>query len=221
MEKFIHVDRCDSTQDILKEQLSLNPQDELVVSCEHQTRGRGRGENIWEDTLGTLCFSMSVAPHPTPSFTALELSVLVRKFFLSKGKEVRLKWPNDLLNSEVKKCGGILVQTHQARYLAGIGLNLFYPENQFGGIYEAAFELEKKAWAIELSQFIRSHRYPDAESLNADWLAGCYHLQKPVRIFEGEQETIGTFIGLGPYGEALIENNQGIQHIFNGSLRLV
>ena len=221
MEKFIHVDRCDSTQDLLKEQLSLNPQDELTISCEHQTRGRGRGENIWEDTNGTLCFSMTVAPHLKPSFTALELSVLVRNFFLHKGREVRLKWPNDLLNGDEKKCGGILVQTSGSYYLAGIGLNLHYPNDQFGGIYETSFELEKKAWAQELSQYIKTHRYSDTESLSRDWLAGCFHLNKTVRIFEGEQETIGTFMGLGPYGEALIENNQGIQHIFNGSLRLV
>ncbi len=221
MEKFIHVDRCDSTQDILKEQLSQNDAGDLTVSCEHQTLGRGRGENVWQDSPGTLCFSMTVKPSVKPSFTAIELSALVRKFFKQKGRDVLLKWPNDLMTPDQKKCGGILVQTHQSLSLAGIGLNLFNSSETFGGIYEASFELEKKSWAKELSQFIRSNRYTDTESLSREWLDGCYHQNCEVRVFEAENETIGKFIGLGPYGEALIENNQGIHHLFNGSLRLV
>lgn len=221
MEKFIHVDHCDSTQDLLKEQLSGSLTDDFTVSCDLQTLGRGRGKNSWQDSAGTLCFSMTVAPHSQPSFTALELSVLVRKFFALKGQTVKLKWPNDLINREHKKCGGILIQTHQSIYMAGIGLNLFYAGLDFGGIYETEFVYEKQFWAQELSQFIRKNRYHDTKELIHDWSVGCFHRQQEVRIFEGDLETIGIFQGLGPYGEALIENNQGLHHVFNGSLRLV
>lgn len=221
MKKFIHVDRCDSTQDLLKEQLHQHQEADLTVSCDHQSLGKGRGENIWEDSEGTLCFSMTVKPHPQSSFTALEISVLVRNFFSLKNRNLYLKWPNDLLNVDKKKCGGILIQTHQSRYLAGIGLNLYYAHDKYGGIFETKFEFDKKIWAQELSEFIRSHRYATVEGLTQDWMSGCYHLHKMVTVIEGNQETLGTFIGLGPYGEALIENDQGIQHIFNGSLRLV
>lgn len=221
MEKFIHVDRCDSTQDLLKEQLTQNPQSELTVSCEHQTQGRGRGRNIWQDSPGTLCFSMSIAPHEKTTFTALEISTLIADFFHLKGREIKLKWPNDLINSEGKKCGGILVQNLNLHFLAGIGLNLFHNSLEFGGIYESSFELDKKNWAQELSQYIRHHRFDSTDLLASRWMSYCAHQNKEVKITEGFEETYGRFIGLGEFGEAIIDNGAGTHKIFNGSLRLV
>ncbi len=221
MEKFIHVDRCDSTQDLLKEQLSLGGDEELTISCEHQLNGRGRGSRTWLDSPGTICFSMAIKPHVKPTFTALEVSTLIADFFSMKGQSLSLKWPNDLLNPQGLKCGGILVQGAGLHYLAGVGLNLFQNSGDFGGIYETAFPIEKKSWAQELSLYIRSHRYSSTEELVSRWTEYCFHLNKEVRITEGSEEITGFFRGLGPFGEALLENPGGVQHLYNGSLRLV
>ena len=217
----MYVDACDSTQDLLKEQLKLEAHDELTVCCEHQRKGYGRGDNTWDDSSGTLCFSMTIKPHVKVTFTALEISLLIRNFFLLKGKEIKVKWPNDLITGEEKKCGGVLVQTFGTHHFAGIGLNLFQNDHIYGGIYESTFLLEKKEWGKELSDFIRDNRYECTEDLTKDWLQSCIHLNREVKIFEGTQETRGVFIGLGTYGEAMLENSQGIHHLFNGSLRLV
>lgn len=221
MEKFVHVDRCDSTQDLLKEQLTLSPNDELTVSCEFQIHGRGRGEKQWADSSGTICFSINVTPHVVPSFTALEISLIVARFFEEKGQIIKLKWPNDLMNAELKKCGGVLIQTSGSNLLTGIGVNLYYPGEDFGGVYETAFALEKKSWVRELSAFIRSHRYGNTQELVKDWTGRCFHIEKAVKITEADQETNGIFKGLGGYGEALIDTDQGLKHIYNGTLRLV
>jgi BirA family biotin operon repressor/biotin-[acetyl-CoA-carboxylase] ligase len=221
MVKYIHVDRCDSTQDLLKEQLSLSPADVFTVSCEHQNRGRGRGQNVWEDSAGTLCFSMNVLPHPRITFTALELSLLVCRFFEVEGNSLKLKWPNDLYTRHGKKCGGILVQSHQKDYLAGIGINLFYEGLDYGGVYDSSFELDKKSWIRELSSFIRDHRYLDTTDLINDWQLRCMHLNEQVIISEGDTQTSGIFLGLGEHGEALVETQTGIERLYNGSLRLV
>lgn len=221
MEKFIHVDSCDSTQDLLKEQLKEHKGAELTVSCEFQTHGYGRNERQWEDTPGTVCFSMNITPHQLPSFTALELSLLISRFFEAKGQAISLKWPNDLLNKDLKKCGGVLVQGSDQNLIAGIGINLYYPREQFGGVYEAPFPLKKKSWAKEMSTFIRSHRYIDNQKLIKDWSDRCIHLNKTVSISESGQEFYGIFKGLGQYGEALIETDQGLKSIYNGTLKLV
>lgn len=221
MEKFIHLDRCDSTQDVLKEQLKEHKGVDLTVSCEFQAHGHGRGDRQWEDTPGTICFSMNIPPHQIPSFTALELSLLVARLFETKGQSIKLKWPNDLINNENKKCGGVLVQTAEDTLLAGIGLNLYYPGPNFGGVYESSFALEKKFWAKEISTFIRTHRYTDTQELIRDWTERCIHMNKDVSITEGDQEFTGIFKGLGLHGEALVESNQGPKHIYNGTLRLI
>ncbi len=222
MKKFIHVERCDSTQELLKEQLALQDHcGDLTISCGHQLKGFGRGSNTWTDSPGTVCFSMTLEPHIKVTFTALEISLLISRFFSLKGKDIKVKWPNDLINFQGKKCGGVIVQNSGNRYFAGAGLNLFQNDSRFGGIYEAEFAVDKKEWAKDLSHFITSHRYTDSEVLTGDWNSICFHLNHEVSIIDGNEETRGKFIGLGPYGEALIENSQGTHHIYNGSLKLI
>ena len=191
MKKFIHVDRCDSTQELLKEQLALDHDcEDLTVSCEHQLNGFGRGSNTWTDSPGTICFSMTIIPNKKITFTALEISLLVRHFFSLKGKDIKVKWPNDLINSEGKKCGGVIVQNSGSNFYAGIGLNLFQNDQYFGGIYEAEFTIDKKEWAKELSSFIGHNRYAGPEEISTDWLKGCHHLNRQVKIVDGDHEVL-------------------------------
>jgi len=222
MIKHIHLDECDSTQDRLKEQLN-NPDhsEQILVSTENQISGRGRGEKKWEALPGSLCFSFNIKPHSKFSFTALEVSVILTNFFELKGQSLKLKWPNDLWNNELKKCGGILIQGNQSNFLAGIGLNLFSDNSEFGGIFPEAFDLDKKSWAREIAEFILSNRYADTELLKRDWLSRCGHLNQMVKIIEGNEITEGIFQGLGDHGEAEICTDGKINHIYNGSLRFV
>ena len=221
MKKHIHVNECDSTQDILKEQLSLNKGlMQFLVSCENQIHGRGRGENSWTSLPGSLCFSFNLRPHPVVSFTALEISVLITRFFESKGRNLRLKWPNDIWNEAGKKCGGILVQGSHNTYIAGVGLNLFSDENQFGGVFDSNFKIDKREWSREIADFVLHHRYKEVDTLQDDWLTRCGHLKSEVTIHEGNQVFEGRFEGLGPHGECLLNQEGKILHLYNGSLRI-
>ena len=216
----LHVVECDSTQDVLKEQLKDAPPIEgLLVSCDRQLQGRGRGQNVWSDLPGTLCFSLSLAPHPAPSFTAIELSVLIAKFF--EGSRLGLKWPNDIWNAQKKKCCGILVQNHHQIMCAGIGINLWSDHPEFGGISDSAFEFDKKAWALEIASFIVQNRFNDVATLKKEWEDFCWHMHKEVVITEGAESVEGLFLGLGQYGEAVLATTEGEKRLFNGSLRLI
>lgn len=217
-----HLEECHSTQDVLKEQLARHESPEsILVSCENQTSGRGRGENKWERLDQGLCFSFNLAPHKIMSFTALEISVLVARYFQNEGISLSLKWPNDLWDQDKKKCGGILVQGSQNQFMAGIGLNLFSEVPDFGSIYSLKQNWDKKIMAMNLTEFIHNNRYEDTEKLTSHWLERCGHLDKGVSLTEGEKRSEGKFLGLGEYGEALIEVNGSTQKFFNGSLRLI
>ena len=220
MIKQIHVNECNSTQDLLKEQLrGANTSDFMLVSCENQTSGRGRGENKWQALPGTLCFSLNIKPHSVMSFTALELSVLVARFFDQQGQKLKLKWPNDLWDSEFKKCGGILVQGSQNQLHAGIGINIYSNDKSLGGVYKDVQEYNKKDLAFEIAEFIVSNRYENTTLLKRDWLVRCGHLNHMVTITENEERSEGIFQGLGEFGEAEVCINGQINHFFNGSLR--
>lgn len=220
MIKHIHVNECDSTQDLLKEQLSgFTDPHEILVSCNNQLNGHGRGTNRWISLPGSLCFSLTIKPHPIASLTAMELSVLVAKFF--EGSILTLKWPNDIWNKQKKKCCGILVQTFQGTMVAGIGLNLFSDHEVFGGVYDSSFEFDKNSWSFELSQYILDNRYVDAAELRKEWTARCGHIGEAVLVTEGDEEVEGIFRGIGSYGEALLETPSGERRLFNGTLRLL
>lgn len=222
MIKHTHVNECDSTQDVLKEQLNNHSHEEtILVSCENQISGRGRGENKWTSMPGTLCVSMNIHPHAVMSLTALEVSVLVAKFFESRGKFLKLKWPNDLWDENFKKCAGILVQGKDNIFSAGIGVNLYSTSEELGAVYNSPFELDKKVWALDLGTFIHDHRIVDADELKREWSSRCGHLGKFVRITEGNEVIEGRFMGIGEFGEALLQSGDDVLRIYNGSLRPV
>lgn len=221
MIKQIHFSECHSTQDVLKEQLTLSSSETLLVSCENQTSGRGRGENLWHSLPSSLCFSLQITPNPVMSFTALEISVLVARFFIKEGVSLKLKWPNDLWDDQEKKCGGILVQGSQPKLLAGIGLNYFSEDPNYGGIFKTSFKVDKKNEARDLAEFILNNRFFDTDTLKREWLTHCGHLNEMVSVTEGKETISGSFLGLGDYGEALIQTKEGVSRLFNGSLRRI
>lgn len=220
MIKQIHVDACDSTQDLLKEQTDRG-NETLLVSTNKQVRGRGRGTKQWEDLPGSLCFSLTIEPHKILSMTALEVSVLVARFFEYEGCKLGLKWPNDLWDSRGMKCGGILVQGSGNNLIAGIGLNLFSDHPDFGGVYRESFQFDKKSWSYRIAEFIIVNRYSDSDSLRKDWELRCQHLGENVTITEGNEVAEGIFSGIGQSGEAILSMNDGKKSFYNGTLRLV
>lgn len=222
MLKHIHVNECDSTQDLLKEQLSREDvTQQLVVSCDRQHQGRGRGNHQWEQMAGTLCFSMNIKPHPSISFTAIELGVLLARYFADQGIKLQLKWPNDLWNEAGAKCGGILVQNNQQQMLAGIGINLFSQDARYGGVYLNEVDVDRRLLIEQMARFIHLHRYQHTSQLIADWERACGHWRQMVQITEGEEIYQGLFLGLGVHGEALLEGKTGVSRFYNGSLRKI
>ena len=220
--KHYHFDECDSTQDVLKEQLRKDPLSEtILVSCENQLKGRGRGDHEWSAMPGTICFSLSIDAHPVASFTAIEISLLIAKYFETKKRHLRLKWPNDLFTTDGKKAGGILVQSSGNLMLTGAGLNLYSNNPEFGGIYESDFAINKNAWSQDIAEYIVTNRYSEVNSLKHDWESRCVHMKEFVEIEEAGEINEGIFIGLGEYGEALLESSGKLIRLFNGSLKRV
>ena len=122
-----HHHECDSTQD-------LAARDELagdsVHWADHQTRGRGRSDHVWQDEPGldlavTFCVRglVPVAPLALPMAVPLAAAQTVEPHL---GKPVRIKWPNDVLVGGRKVCGVLIDGLGGASptWLLGIGLNV-------------------------------------------------------------------------------------------------
>ena len=212
--KIIKLKKIDSTQDYLKKILESQPseQDYLVIT-EKQTHGIGRHGNQWEHISDSLACSFTLAPNPTLTLSSIEIAVLITEYFQQKHNfTLQLKWPNDLFY-QGKKCGGILIHIHNNQLIVGLGVNALGDEFQQvdmrTGLNSDYLDAER------IVQFIHDNRIQDDSSLKKQWLDHCLHLNKKVNA----GNKTGLFIGLGDYGEAIIENEQGIDKVISGSLR--
>jgi BirA family biotin operon repressor/biotin-[acetyl-CoA-carboxylase] ligase len=221
-----HFDTCPSTQSYLKDNWStLSQNDEQVlISTNHQTSGVGRRGSEWNNFENAIAFSMSLKPSDEFSLTSLELGVLIAEFF---PKKISLKWPNDLLTPDVKKCGGIICNVVDSKtIIAGIGLNLYLSEQQDfdykippGGIFQTPPQSSnfKEELPKTLAEYIHQNRLTN-EEIQQKWNAHCLHFNQKVIIVDHNEKVEGVFKGINHIGSALIETDQGLKNIMSGSL---
>ena len=230
-----HFSSIPSTQIYLKENLeALKAKDNnILISCSEQTLGIGQRGNTWDSYPNSLAMSFTLIPNEIPTLTPLEIGILTIAFFKKKyNKELFIKWPNDLLSSEGKKCGGILCQfIDYTTVIVGLGINLGkfnLPEKSEyrHGISNVLNNLElnereQELVSKELYQFIDSDRFIHAAELKKSFDKNCAHLNKMVSITEDGINHLGIFRGIGSNGEALVEINSLIKTFLSSSLTII
>ncbi len=127
MRNLILYKKVSSTNNIIKEY-----ELETIVQAQSQTAGKGRYFNTWISPKGGLYFSYKTKFSENIIFTLIPIIVGIacHKVLQTLSSErIYLKWPNDLLNEEKKKIGGILIEKDKNKNLIiGIGINLFAQE---------------------------------------------------------------------------------------------
>jgi BirA family biotin operon repressor/biotin-[acetyl-CoA-carboxylase] ligase len=200
------------------------------VWSREQTGGRGRRGRVWASPVGNLYTSTILRPD-CPAQRAAELgfaAALAVADIVPAGREVRVKWPNDLL-VDGGKIAGILLesaigQTGQVQHVvAGIGVNvgfapqlpeMRYPGAALGGSVEAALEKLAAALAARLAEWRRE----GFETVRAAWLAKAGPLGAEVDVKLGEGLVRGRFAGLDREGALLLDTATGPRKIVSGEL---
>lgn len=135
----IHLGRCDSTSTWLKD--AWKRQEAAVgtmVLADEQTHGRGRADHPWASVVGNLHASMVLRTPPATLAprAGLMLAVAAAEALCARApalQALEIKWPNDLMWSELK-CGGLLLENLGEVLVVGVGLNLAQaplPESSF------------------------------------------------------------------------------------------
>ena len=128
----IRLKEIDSTNSYLKDKSELLQRNGLVVIAEMQVSGRGRAGRKFTSVIGNNV-TFSVVLHPNLPLEEIQIfallaGVTVARVLENYVKNIRLKWPNDVLVNEKKICG-ILLETINIPDLSfpvlimGIGLN--------------------------------------------------------------------------------------------------
>ncbi len=140
--RMIELDETVSTNNFLQGYHPLQPVEITLVTAEYQTAGRGQQGNSWESARGeNLLFSLLVFPTTLPATQLFVLSEAIAlsikdtiKHFLDEsgqnadGREVTVKWPNDIYVDD-RKIAGILIENdlqggHICRAILGCGVNV-------------------------------------------------------------------------------------------------
>ena len=128
-------DLIESTNDFLVSE-KTDSSEIAVVMAEMQTRGRGRRGKFWESPFGSniyMSIKWSFDPREvSPSGLSLVVGMAIVKALEVNGlRDVKLKWPNDLIVSD-KKIGGILTEiktgvANELLAVIGLGINFKMP----------------------------------------------------------------------------------------------
>lgn len=133
--KVLFLSQCHSTNDKAAELMKEKPQIEgTTIITEDQTHGRGQRGNVWESEPGkNAIFSFILRPNTISAQRQFQLHLITtlaihQALFPILGKELKIKWPNDIYYRD-RKLGGILIEntlkgTQIDSAVVGIGINV-------------------------------------------------------------------------------------------------
>jgi BirA family biotin operon repressor/biotin-[acetyl-CoA-carboxylase] ligase len=232
----VHFNSIHSTQLFLKDNLiELTSHDSnVLISAEEQTSGIGRRGNYWDTYQSSLALSFTLEPNQIPTLTPIEVGCIICQFLEEVYQQkIQLKWPNDLLDKNGKKCGGIISQyIHQNLVIVGVGLNgtfsnnsISIPDHYKHGLGQIQFPANtphyQKANSFDIYQFILKNRISNPEALNETFNKYCAHIDASVQITEDDQTIIGVFAGIGANGEAIVRVNNENKSFLSSSLKIL
>ena len=130
----VRLERVASTMDALHELAQAGAVAGTAVVADEQTAGRGSRGRAWASPRGGLWLSVLARPAAAGlELVSLRSGLAVAEALesLGLGRELRLKWPNDLMLGD-RKTGGILCEARWhgsalAWVVIGLGLNVANP----------------------------------------------------------------------------------------------
>lgn len=209
-----------STQDDARGLFEGTP---VLVLAARQTRGRGRTGATWETAPRAVAASLAFRPRWEPeSWPLLPLLAGIAAARAVGG--VSLKWPNDLVVGDAK-AGGLLVEAVDGVVVAGLGLNLWWPDAPPGMTAladedpgPAAPRLTAESWATGLLVLVEAgpERWPREEYRRRSATLG-----RLVTWESGERGGRGRAVDVAVDGGLVVETEEGLLTLRSGAVRHV
>lgn len=225
----IRLETAASTQTALMEHADKeNLPEGSIFICKNQYAGKGQGTNKWESEEGkNLTFSLLLKPCFLPAsrqFDLMQALSLAIKDFVEEyvGKNVSIKWPNDIYVGKDKICGCLLQykvvgDTVDTAY-CGIGINInqekfsFAPNPtslylQTGRKYDLAelFELLLRAVAERYEEL----RNGEIDKIKAEYLEYLLYKDVPAEYIYKGRPIKATIKDVDSYGHLLLLPENG------------
>lgn len=212
-----------------------------VCLSECQTAGRGRRGRQWVSPFAHNVY-MSLRITVETGFGALEgmslaIGVAVADALEELGaKDIKLKWPNDILWCE-RKLGGVLIEaagdpSGRCHAVIGLGLNLKAQASMVKCIDQPWVALDEilsvDPGRNQSVSTLLNHIIPVLESYEKQgfrpyksrWEMLNAHLNQRVSLQAGISQTVGLVCGVSESGGLLLATEQGIETFHGGEVSL-
>ena len=228
-----------STNDRARDAANAGEAPWLVVMAEKQTAGRGRRGRTWDSPAGINLYQTITLPGPAFWEEYGHLPFVVAVAFAEGleglGCHLALKWPNDLLNPQGEKVGGILAETELAsgQVIIGVGLNVNgqgSPTPKDGAPAPGSLRaqgmqaLDRNLLAAlvlrALARVWQEYRHDGFQGIRARWESRAWKLGQMVWLEEETFAVKGRLEGLDLWGRLLLDTEEGRQAFSSGSVRV-
>ncbi len=227
-----HVAETGSTNADLAAAARAGDEPVRVLITDYQSAGRGRLGRTWTAPPGTgIAMSVLVRPEgvdPTRwTWLPLLAGLAVQEAVARLGAvDTRLKWPNDLLlGDDLRKAGGILVQSDGVAVVVGIGLNVTTKRDELpsGGtslaVEAAACTDRDPLLRAVLRALGTRYREWGGGDLRPAYEAVCDTVGREVRVQLPDGGLLtGTATGLDDSGRLLVETAAGERAVSAGDV---
>jgi BirA family biotin operon repressor/biotin-[acetyl-CoA-carboxylase] ligase len=209
------LERCSSTNDLLKGFAQQGCPHGAWISAQIQEKGRGRWGRSWKSVKGNLYLSVLFRNVPSSCLTWVPLGIAsflanhLRSLF---GLDIVVKWPNDLW-LQGAKLGGILCESvfsaKDPSVIVGIGLNCFdSPHFSDRSTTSLTHALGYCVVADDLrmgllESILRQGAHWEKVSIQKSYEA-CALFQKGSEVVWGDPQKRGVVVGLGEWAELVV-----------------
>jgi BirA family biotin operon repressor/biotin-[acetyl-CoA-carboxylase] ligase len=185
----------------------------LVALTQHA--GKGRQGRQWQSLggnfFGSALVQLQAGDPPAPSLAlAAGLALIEATETAAPGRDLMLKWPNDLM-LDGAKLGGILLERSGDRVVAGFGVNLAEAPVIAGrATAHLGGRIDPKAFApllaASFARLLAAWRSAQPEAFARAWLARAHPIGTPLTVHSGSSATLsGKFAGIDPDGALRLE----------------
>ena len=236
------TEQIDSTNSWAKTEAKQKPGTDIFLA-EQQTAGRGRLGRQWASPMAANIY-LSLRRRfnkglPALSGLSLVVGVLIAKTLRAQRfTDVGLKWPNDIVVSGNKKCGGILIEVSgeanaEISVVIGIGLNVRMPVHSANNIDQAWTDLQTQAGDRLLSRneilgALLNDLLPGLQSFEDEGAAGFLSqwpdydvlLKQDVKLLDGTRIHKGRILGITEQGALRLQQDGVERHYHSGEISL-
>jgi len=204
----------------------------LAVLALRQTAGRGSRGRVWQAPAGNL--NLSVLLRPQRPAAEAGMFALLAGIAVAEALEaltplrVTLKWPNDVLLGQAKLAGILIDAVPSGTWLdwlvIGIGINLREAPKIEGrrttALGEHGIEQDPQMMANAVLERLAHWQDASAEAIRESWLSRAHVIGTRIEVQTGAKLLQGSFAGLTPAGELLLQSENRIEAISTGEVLL-